>query len=145
MASKGGEIRMHGDAMKAPKPNPLKQNKLSVSGQLHMGPTGATLAEKPASCGKLDAYGMDIQHINSSVEYYGGHTNVDIDMKIRTFMSGPHLSTEAALGGSKALGNFEDFMRDIAILNEIKKSDHAGVEDLWNQIQEFLALTKKDK
>lgn len=130
-------LQGHVSNVKAPKPNPIKKQPTRLP--INMGTSA--MAEEPRNCGKLDAYSMDIQAINSSVEYYGGHTSVDIDMKIRT-----HITGESALSGSKALGNFEDFMRDIAILNNIKKSEHPGVEDLWKQIQEFLVLTdKKDK
>jgi len=134
MPNSGGNIILQGNA-RAPKPNPLKSSNRTVGIGVAM-----NTPEEPRNCGRLDAYSMDIQAINSNVEYYGGHTSVDIDMKIRT-----HITGESALSGSKALGNFEDFMRDIAILNEIKKSDHIGVKDLWEKIQVFLTLTEKDK
>lgn len=98
--------------------------------------TSGPMVDSPRNCGDLDAYGLYIRAINTNLDHYGEHTEISIHMELGSF----NLHDNPA---SKNIQNFETFLKDLMILNQIKKADHPGVIEQWEKMQVLLELTKK--
>lgn len=94
----------------------------------------------------LDAYNLSIHRADAEVEYFGkGFANVDITLNIRpkTLHSIDESIEHIPRSGSDVLKDFETFVEDIQVLDAIKMSKQAGVQDLWGQLNTLLALTNE--
>jgi len=97
------------------------------------------MIDSPKNCGNLDAYGLYIRSIHTNLDHFGEHTEIAIVMELGSF----NLHDNPA---SKNIQNFETFLKDVYILNKIKKAKHPGVIEQWEKMQVLLELTtKKDK
>lgn len=110
----------------------------TIRGKLSMPTGGAQIqADSPRNCGDLDGYGLFIRSISTDLEHYGGHHDVKISMELGA------VKTSDDRSASRDVRNLEAFLKDINILNQIKKAEHPGIEDLWKQLQTLLILTEE--